>query len=419
MSKESTTITKTEVSPQELNDLLGVGESILLNEDDKKPGFFSTKGVDMSFLTKKEPVKKEEPKKEESEETKIEPKKDPVKAEETAALNEIIQEVEPVETKEEKEDASKGRPKVSKDALVESTKELIEEGILVPFDDDKKIEDYTPADFKELYKANIENSKEEIKAQTPKEFFESLPPKLQYAAKYAADGGEDWEGLFRALAEVEQTANLSDELPEDQETIAREFLTVTNFGTPEEINDEITSWKDLNKLAEKAEKFKPRLEKMRSEQLAYRLNQAETLKKQREQAATQYQSSVYETLKPGKLGNLPLDKKTQGLLYTGLVQAQYPSISGRQTNLLGHLLEKFQFVEPDHAKIAKVLWLLTDEEGYENEVKKQGKTEATETIVRKLKTEETRKIASSSTEEKDDNSNRQKRIPRNNNFFKR
>lgn len=426
MSDKATTV---EVTPEELKDILGSGpsaDSILLQEDQTKPNFFSSKGVDnLSFIGKKEPKKVEKVDKTDKTDDPdkvIAPPKDQLG---TGTLQKD-KEVTPEEVKtlldgkEDKEDIVKGRPKVSKDAAIELTKKLIEEGTLIPFDDDKKLEDYTVSDIEELFKANLKDKEDQIKARTPVEFFDSLPLELQQAAKYVAEGGTDLKGLFRALSDIEQTRALSEEIPEDQEAIAREYLAVTNFGTAEDIAEEVNSWKDLGKLAEKAEKFKPRLEKMRAEQLQYKLTQAETLRKQREEAAAKYQNSVYETLKPAKLGTLTLDKKTQGMLYNGLTAAQYPSISGRATNQLGHLLEKYQFVEPNHALIAEALWLLSDPEGYRTEVKKQAKEETTEKIVRKLKTEETRKISSSSAEDKDeDTRSGQRKIARDINIFKR
>jgi hypothetical protein len=61
------------------------------------------------------------------------------------------------------------------------------------------------------------------------------------------------------------------------------------------------------------------------------------------------------------------------------------------------LLEKYQFVEPNHGLIAEALWLLQDPEGYRSRIKEQGSKAAVEKTVRSLKTEESRKLSSSST----------------------
>ena len=72
-----------------------------------------------------------------------------------------------------------------------------------------------------------------------KNFFDALPQELQIAAKYVADGGTDMKGLFRTLAHVEETIQLDPSNEQHQAEIARQYLTATNFGSPEEIQEEI------------------------------------------------------------------------------------------------------------------------------------------------------------------------------------
>ena len=411
MAEEAkTTVTKVEVTTEELNELLGVpgADNVMLPEDEGKPTFFSADKVDMSFLTNAKKKVEIAPVTKDEEGNVIAPaNKDDVTG--------IIEEVHPPEEKVKTPTA--GRPQVVKDGMVETTKKLIEKGIIVPFDDDKKLEDYTTADFQELFEANFKDREEKAKQETPIEFFDSLPNELQYAAKYAADGGTDFKGLFKALAEVQETRELSLEEAKDQETIVKQYLMITNFGSEEDIQEEIDSWKDRNELDKKAEKFKPKLDRMREEQVAYKLSQQEATRKQQQQASVNYANSVYEVLKSATINGIKLDRKTQDMLYAGLVQPQYPSISGRPTNLFGHLIEKYQFVEPNHSLIAEALWLLADPEGYKSKVKEATQIETTENIVRKLKTEEGKKISSSPVVEKEETT--QKRIPRNNSFFKR
>jgi hypothetical protein len=127
--------------------------------------------------------------------------------------------------------------------------------------------------------------------------------------------------------------------------------------------------------------------------------------------------NVFEALRPGEINGLKLDKKTQAQLYSGLIQPQYPSISGKPTNLLGHLLEKYQYVEPNYSLIAEALWLLSNPDDYRQNLMKQGKNAAVEQTVRQLKTEQSRKNVSSSYEE--DSPVRSKKISRPQNIFKR
>ena len=109
----------------------------------------------------------------------------------------------------------------------------------------------------------------------------------------------------------------------------------------EEIAEEIEIWKDLGKLESQAGKFKPKLDKMQEKIVVKKIARTRLKKKQQEQASKQYMSNVYETLKEGgALGDIKLDRKTQAMLYNGLVQPNYPSVSGKNTNLLGHSIRK-------------------------------------------------------------------------------
>jgi predicted ATPase with chaperone activity len=170
-------------------------------------------------------------------------------------------------------------------------------------------------------------------------------------------------------------------------------------------------------LESKANKFKPKLDKMQESVVVQKLAKQEQMKRQQQAASEAYMQNVYNTVAAADLNGIKLDKRTQNMIYTGLVQPSYPSISGKQTNLLGHLLEKYQYVEPDYNKIAKVLWLLADEEGYESKVKEQGKAAQVEKTVRQLKTEQAKMATSTPVVEKEETT--QRRIPRNGNFFKR
>jgi hypothetical protein len=155
---------------------------------------------------------------------------------------------------------------------------------------------------------------------------------------------------------------------------------------------------------------------MQEEVMNYKIAEQEQKKHQQEEAAQAYTQNVFEALRPAEINGLKLDKKIQAQLYSGLVQPQYSSISGRPTNLLGHLLERYQFVEPNYPLIAEALWLLSDPDSYRSELKKQGKNAAVEQTVRQLKIEQSRKNVSSYHEEEEV---KPKKISRPQNIFKR
>ena len=406
---ETTTVGQVDVNIDEIFGIPGA-ENVMLpedaKEDDKPKSMFSKENVDTTFLDNSvaTPAEKEEA------------------AEKKAEVEETIAELDELITQEE-EAGNKGRPKIDKSGLAELASKMIEEGALIPFDDDKPLEEYTTKDFRELFEANFQEREAKVRNDVPKEFFNSLPEELQYAAKYVADGGQDLKGLFRTLAHVEEMRQLDPSDEYDQAEIARQYLYATNFGTAEEIESEIQDWQDMDKLEQKANQFKPKLDRMQEEIIARQLAEQEDRKEQQQAAAKAYTDNVYSTLAAGDIGGIKLDKKTQGLLYSGLVQPNYPSISGKPTNLLGHLLEKYQFVEPRHDLIAEALWLLADPTGYKNRVRDQGGRQATEKVVRQLKTEEARRSTASTPYEEPERRSTPTRTPQKTisraNMFKR
>jgi len=379
---DSTTVGQIDVNIDELFGMPGA-ESIMLpngaKEEEKPKSMFSSENIDTTFLDNSpaSSVEKQEA------------------AEKKAEVDETIAELDGLISQEE-DAGNKGRPKIDKSGLYELAQKMIEEGELMGFDDDKPLEEYTTKDFRELFEANFNEREAKVRNNVPKEFFQSLPEELQIAAKYVADGGQDLKGLFRTLAQVEEMFELDPNNEYDQAEIARQYLYATQFGTSEEIESEIQDWSDMNKLGQKANQFKPKLDRMQEEIVARQLAEQEYKKEQQSRQARAYQDNVYSTLAVGQVGGVRLDKKTQGMLYSGLVQPNYPSISGKPTNLLGHLLEKYQFVEPRHDLIAEALWLLADADGYKAKVRDQGAKANVEKTVRQLKTEESRKHSGSS-----------------------
>jgi len=420
--QDSTTVEEVNVDLDEMFGQPGA-ESVMLpadevepEQEEKKSNLFSKpEETDITFIDKTETTT-ETPEKEMTPQEKIDSTPDSVVDEALAELDDAI-------TEEESGEAKTGRRKTDKNGLQELAAKMIEEGTLFGFDDDKDLEEYTTKDFRELFEANFQEREAKIRQDTPKEFFNSLPDELKVAAKYVADGGQDLKGLFRTLSHVEEIIDLDPENENHQAEIARQYLRATRFGTAEEIEAEIVDWADMDKLEKKAYQFKPKLDKMQENIVAQKLGEQEQRKKQQQQAANQYMDNVYNTLSEGKLGEIKLDKKLQNKLYSGLVQPNYPSISGKPTNLLGHLLEKYQFVEPRHDLIAEALWLLSDPDGYKGKIKQEGSKKAVEKTVRQLKTAQSQKISSSTIQDSKSTGRRtttkKPTVQRKNNMFKR
>lgn len=412
MATEATIVSRKEVSSEELENLLAMpgpdADNVMLAEQ-TKPSVFSRKKTDLSYLDKNEPVT--------SATTTAPAAQNGAAAQAPAAPagKDIVEEVAPTPGEEDFDGTAKqGTP----GTIAGVVKSLIKAGKLVPFDDDKPIDNYTEKDFEELLEANYAERDNKLRQEVPAQFFESLSDELKIAAKYEMDGGKDMKGLFRALAHAEEITSLDPTDPNDHEKIVRQFLATTGFGTQDEIDEEITGLKDRGELEKKAGQFKPKLDKMQEAIISQRLADQEQKQAQQAAQAKAYVGSVYKTLATGELGGTKTDRKTQELLYAGLIHPRYPSISGKPTNLLGHLLEKYQFVDPRHDLIAEALWLLADPDGYKSKLMERGKNGSVEKTVRMLRTEEANRTPASTIVEKEETT--QKRIPKPTpNFFKR
>jgi len=242
--------TKTETVNIDIDEIFNgapSAEGITLPESEpQKQNIFKQKeSADMSFT---EPDNLSKEVKEESVE-------EPVEEQPKEEANELLDNID-----EEREEDFQSP--VNRKSTSYIFQKLIEKDKIVPFDDNKSLDDYTAKDWEELIEANFEEVANKVRRETPKQFFESLPQELQIAARYVAEGGEDMKGLFQTLAAVEETRSLDIKNEKDQHVIISDYLQSTGYGTIEEIEEEIEIWKDLGKLEQQAAKFKPKLDKM-------------------------------------------------------------------------------------------------------------------------------------------------------------
>jgi hypothetical protein len=295
-------------------------------------------------------------------------------------LDDVIPSLSPDDDNEGKD----GSHKVYNNADI--FKKLIEKKLIIPFEDDKPLEEYTEKDFIELMETNIEERSKDIEAKVQEEFFSSLPRELQMATKYVVDGGTDLQGLFRALLQSNQIQQLDANEPSHQEHIARAYLHATNFGTSEIIEDQIREWYENGTLEKRAKQFKPVIDKMQEEVVNKQLQEQEKFKQQQIEKRKAFIDNIANVLKVGELNGIKIDKKRQEMLFNEMTTTKYQARNGFPTNLFGKLLDDYQWGDkPRYDLIAEALWLLAEPEEYKKAIRESGKKEAAEEAVRKLK----------------------------------
>jgi len=378
MSKVETPVveTVTEVLDVELNELLGGGSSIMTAGEEKKDEkrIFSPMTPDLGFLN--DDLKKTAP----VTVPKVEEKKEEDMTDEEKAAKVIADAAAA-------EEAAKPAP----------TAQEVQDAL--------KLEDPAAAAATEtaVGLGHISVVKDLIEGEVTEQFYNSLPPLMQQAYGYIHEGGTDLQGMFNALGQSSEIQNADISTEDGQKYTVRAFLQATNFGSPDEIEDEINTLEDRGDLEKRAGQFKPKLDGMQEQIVQQKIQDAAVQTKQRQAQSQGYIDSVYTTLEKGELNGMKLDNQTQNMLYVGLTQSNYPSISGKQTNLLGHLLEKNQWVEPNHPLLAEVLYLLSDEKGYKASLGAGVKKDVEEKAIRSLKSEQ-QKIASGTVAEEADTS---------------
>lgn len=295
-------------------------------------------------------------------------------------LDDVIPSLSPDDDNEGKDDSDK----VYNNADV--FKKLIEKKLIIPFEDDKPLEEYTDKDFIELMETNIEERGKDIETKVQEEFFSSLPKELQMATKYVVDGGTDLQGLFRTLLQSNQVQQLDANEPSHQEHIARAYLHATNFGTSEIIEDQIKEWFENGTLEKRAKQFKPVIDKMQEEIVNKQLQEQEKFKQQQIEKRNAFIDNIADVLKVGELNGIKIDKKRQEMLFNEMTTTKYQARNGFPTNLFGKLLDDYQWGDkPRYDLIAEALWLLAEPEEYKKAIRENGKKEAAEEAVRKLK----------------------------------
>lgn len=352
-------------------------ESIDLSEFDFLPGTGSEDVITPTVLTNPKEVDISIDENTDDDEEEVEEGKE---KNENINLDDIIPSLSPDDDEEGDDDGHK----VYNNADV--FKKLIEKKLIIPFEDDKPLEEYTDKDFIELMETNLEERNKDIESKVQEEFFSSLPKELQMATKYVVDGGTDLQGLFRTLLQSNQVQQLDANEPSHQEHIARAYLHATNFGTSEIIEDQIREWFENGTLEKRAKQFKPVIDKMQEEVVNKQLQEQEKFKQQQIEKRNAFLDNITNVLKTGDLNGVKIDKKRQEMLFHEMTTTKYQARNGFPTNLFGKLLDDYQWGDkPRYDLIAEALWLLAEPDEYKKAIRESGKKEATEETVRKLK----------------------------------
>ena len=213
---------------------------------------------------------------------------------ESKSVEELLQEAAPEDTPpEEKGDpagtpaSTKGRPKDKLDnSELASIQLLIDSGRIQPWVNDKNevILPSTRQELLELMDENLENINQNSYQTVAEQFYQTKSPVWQQLLKYSetARNLDEVAPLFAAMQDMETVHALDINNETHQEYIIKQHGLINGLDA-DTIDADIEDLKERGKLKERAEKFKPGLDKY-NEQIV----QQELYKKQQEELQKQY-----------------------------------------------------------------------------------------------------------------------------------
>lgn len=268
--------------------------------------------------------------------------------------------------------------------LVSMVNQLVKEDILFGFQDQEEIS--TIEEAKELIKENLKYKEENAIEDLWKRKVESFSPQIQAIIQYAEKGGTDVSTLLNAIGEVETVVELTVDTEEGQEEIVRQALRNRNFDE-DEINDQIETLKDLDKLKQKAEKYKPELERLKEEKINQLMQEQESRIEKAKKASEIYLKTVQQTLDQSEIGSLKLGRDEKFMIMDALAEPKYKSIGGYNVNGFIKSLEDLQFGEnANYEHFLNIVHFAVDRDSFIQKLKETITTDLSLDTVKKLKT---------------------------------
>lgn len=278
------------------------------------------------------------------------------------------------------------KPPAKNNDLSEAVSQLIEDGTLMGFED----EDFSVKsvdDLKELIIANLDNRETLAIQEKFNGLYESMPSEIKQAMEYVSNGGKDLKTMFKKLSAISETKEIDITEKEGQESIIRNYLLKTKFGTEEEIDEQITEWDDLDVLSKKASIFKPKLDLLLEEDANEEIKREEKNRIKRQDLLEGYHRGIETSVKKGVVNNIKITSAESNKIYKSLTENEYTStISGRPINMLGKFIEDITWNEPDYDLLAELTLFAMNPEEYRKKIELSVSDKAIADNKRKLRT---------------------------------
>lgn len=278
-------------------------------------------------------------------------------------------------------------------SLIEGIQELVTKGTLHLFVNEdgtleKELSEYTKEDIAELLEQNINRHVESVAEKAPLEVFKTLPQSVQDVVLFSMNGGAepDLKNIFAQLAHVQQTLELNPADVNDARNIVRQYHQAEGILSVDQIEDEIRSLEDREKLTEYATKHKERLDAQQAKILQAKLADQEKKKQQKASIDKQHAAAIISVMKKETISDFTLDLAHRKELFIGLTEKRYQDERGEAVNELQHLLHEKQYGEnKDLDSVVLAYSILKDPKALISAIETKLRKEITSGVVKDIK----------------------------------
>lgn len=271
---------------------------------------------------------------------------------------------------------------------------LIDNGTLLPLDIDKDIEDYSDEEIEELLIANIQDKTEKAQNSVLEQFISELDDNARKILEYAISGGKDFKSILKAIGELQEVSELED----NPEQIVRAYLKHKGM-EEDEIEEQIEIYKKANALSSVADKYRDKVVELKQKEIEKKIEEQKKYEEQKRKYAEWYVQQIDNTLKKGKIVDIPIDKTKARILKKIVTEPTHTSLSGEKVPEFVKLLEKYSVEDPNPERIIEAAWLLYDRDSYIEALTQKIRSEVKAEEIRKLRSTIQRDRSSGSIEE--------------------
>jgi hypothetical protein len=191
--------------------------------------------------------------------------------------------------------------------IVDIINSLADSGLITEgYDGFNENEEPTPETLQKLIEHNVTlRINEEIQS-----FIGSLDERTQKIMEYNINSkGEGLEEYLRTLLEEHDIKALNPENEYDQEKILRTWYRSKEGYNQSEVDEKINELKEAGLLEKDAKRIKPKLDEEASKIAQSKEEEQKKIRDLERQVKSNYTNKVIDTLKDGKVNNIPLNKE--------------------------------------------------------------------------------------------------------------